>query len=290
MKTIPECLPDAHAVQTLGPLKYPWDDATVGPLKIDADDPLKLQLRQLSERATLAFMIGCAEWLVYRFEPLNDPDATATARQFLQAAWALTIHAKYANYGNTTISGVPRTGWVEQAEADHAQDEPLWIGPVRGPINQAMYAVESALQELEAHGFENPENLADYVAECATEVHHLVVMVTEHHALFDAWVAWVLQQLQARYPRNPADPRGDAVPREALDPMASFDPAQSETLVLQFLGGLDWRENRFLSSPQAMLVHITDDEEPNFPWSRPYEEFSLAVDRQVRQARQAARR
>jgi hypothetical protein len=45
---------------------------------------------------------------------------------------------------------------------------------------------------------------------------------------------------------------GHPLPREALDPEAGYKPEQREELLSRFLGGLDWKKNPFLNSPEEM--------------------------------------
>ena len=45
---------------------------------------------------------------------------------------------------------------------------------------------------------------------------------------------------------------GQALPREALDPDADYQPEQREKLLARFVEGLDWKKSPFLRSPDKM--------------------------------------
>src|SRR5438477_5021893 len=99
-------------------IRYTWDDWNVEQADMPLDDQLQERLQSLSQRATVAFTIGTAEWIIYRFGRLaHDP----SPRRYLEAAWAQVVDFCYSLH------------------EDVKMDE--WIGPIRGPIGIAIRRV-----------------------------------------------------------------------------------------------------------------------------------------------------
>ena len=268
---IPQYLRDS-GVQSPS-IRYAWDDWKLAQFEEPLDDALVQRLTCLSQRATLAFATGCAEWVAYRFAQLDDDPAPW---QFLEAAWAMQIHVRYSGYGKGT-------GWAEFAAPDEDDGQTVrtrWTGPIQGPINRALIVLESAIQELAWHGAENPPAYSQYLARSAARIHKLAqhVMPGEANA-FEPWAAKALARLEAIFPVVPGDELGDVVPREALDLDSDFSIERTEMLVNNFLAHAD-RANPFLSDPPAMLEPIEDD--ADFIGT-PYA-FDLGADRAARRA------
>jgi hypothetical protein len=87
------------------------------------------------------------------------------------------------------------------------------------------------------------------------------------------WYDRVLNRLQTLYPRDPHEPLGEVVPREALDPAYDFRIEDTEALINQYLIGLDYTRNPFLNNPERMI-------EEGFPGT-PYT-FDIQTDRAMR--------
>ena len=65
---------------------------------------------------------------------------------------------------------------------------------------------------------------------------------------------------------------------EAIDPESGFYLDQTEQLVTQYLGQLDYNKNLFLSTPEGMLEHFESEDDFR---GKPYV-FDIEVDRRAR--------
>ena len=227
-----------------------WDDQGEEPL----DEDLVARLEGLSQRATLAFMCGTAEWIVHRLARLCDDPAPS---DYLETAWAMLVDVRYCGYGSGT--------WWQE----YAMEE--WVGPVKGPLGRALDRLEIAMQQL-AWEKENPSDRA-------TMLSNLTLYVMTDSAPYRRWREQVLKRLKLLYPRDPEDELGDVVPRQAVDPKFDFKIEQTEFLINEFLSKLDHRSNIFLSSPEGMLEDY-DDEDEGFNGT-PYI-FDIEADRKAR--------
>jgi hypothetical protein len=212
-------------------IRYEWDDWRTLPATETPDKEIGARLQGISQRAELAFMCGTAEWIVHRFARLCDNPARTA---FLEAAWAMTVDVHYGEFGEAT-------GWSEYVNNTKAE----WNGPVNRPIADALVRLEVAIQKLAQDGTD-PVNRAALLATLAS-------YVMSDPAPYKSWCNQVLDRLESLYPLDPEDCLGDVVPREALDPAFDFHVEQTEALINQFLAGLDYHGNIFLSSPEAML-------------------------------------
>jgi len=236
-------------------IRYEWDDWRTLPALQTIDENLKSRLRKISQRAVITFMCGTAEWIVYRFSKLyEDPDLSA----YLEAAWAMSIDVRYC------VCGCGGIGWQEYSIKG-------WDGPIKNPIADALERLEIAIQKLAWEGTD-PVRRAALLAALAT-------YVMTDPATYNRWVALVLGRLESVYPRDPEDKLGDVVPREAIDPEFDFKIGQAETLINQFLAGLDFHTNIFLSTPEDILE--SDDEEEEEFQGIPYV-YSIEGDRKAR--------
>lgn len=241
-------------------VRYPWDDWKALPGTAGPDEEIAGRLKGVSQRAALAFACGSAEWLVYRFEKLCPERAPW---DFLIAAWAMIVDVRYGGYGHSTQ-------W--QVYSDKG-----WDGPIRRPIRNALQILEAALQQV---GW----NKIDPVRRAA-KIAALTRYVLSDPTPYERWCDDVIERFNLLYPRNPEDPLGDVVPRQAIDPEFDFNVEQTEALVNQFLATLDYRSNVFLSPPEGMLQHFDDGED--FVGT-PYI-FDMELDRQVRHLKSADR-
>jgi hypothetical protein len=225
-------------------LRYRWDDWNFDDAEEPVDPELLQQLQKLSLRANIAFAVATTEWMVFRFERmLDDP----LPFDYLEAAWAQIVDPHYA------------LEWW-----DPLRDEE-WVGPVKGPIREAVAWVINIMRDV--------DETKEHPAEMGASLSKLTEHVLSDAAPYLAWRERALQRLQRFYPFDPADPLGDVVPREALDPALPFQPEQTESLVNRFLAGLNVEENDFLQPPEDML-------EEGFEGT-PYV-FNIAEDRRKR--------
>ncbi len=202
-------------------IRFRWDDWDIEAFDLPLDDALQARLSRISQRAIVAFTIGTAEWIMYRFANLCDDPSP---RQYLEAAWAQVVDFTYS------------------VHSDIQSDK--WTGPIRGPIGTAIRRVKFAIQQAEVCG--DP-------AWRAGRASNLAEHVLPNAEPFRAWRERVLERLTKLYQLNPAERLGEVVPWQALDPDHHFKIEETEALIRQFLAGLDWRRNTFLNSPQKML-------------------------------------
>ena len=236
-------------------IRYAWDDWKRLPALETYDDELVAQLKGISQRATLAFICGTAEWIIHRFAKLYiDSDLAA----YLEAAWARIVHVRYGNYDSLAVWHNKLFSQVE------------WSGPVKKPIADAMQWVGNAIEELALEG-NDPAQDAGLIAT-------LACYVMTDPTPYKRWCAQVTDRFESIYPRNPEDRLGDVVPRQAVEPEYDFKIEQTELLINQFLGSLDFKSNIFLSSPEEMLEE--DEEDLRFI-GIPYA-FNIEEDRQYR--------
>ncbi len=237
-------------------LHYEWDDWRTLPAATTPDDELVMRLNDISQRATLAFACGSAEWIVFRLAKLTNDQAPW---DYLVAAWAMVVDVRYGGYGTASqFQGYSHLGWD---------------GPVRKPIRNALQVLEAALQEV-AWNKTDPARRAGKIAA-------LACYIMNDATPYKHWRERVLERLESLYPRNPDDPLGDVVPRQAVDPEFSFRVEQTEALTNQFLASLDYRSNMFLSPPDGMLEHFEDGEDfVGTPYA-----FDIELDRRVRLSR-----
>ena len=106
-------------------IKFVWDDWDTEAVEELPDDAFSASLERISDRAILALTTAIAEWIVYRFEPVNDD---RLPWQFLEASWA--AGAKWAYLAET---------W------DGETEEEQWRGPVRGVIRAAMMGIDEVI-------------------------------------------------------------------------------------------------------------------------------------------------
>jgi hypothetical protein len=209
------------AAQTM---RYKWDDWNIEQAEEPIDESLAGRFSQLSLRAVVAFTLGTAEWIVYRYKTLCD---ISLPLQYLEASWVRIVDFRY---GSVT--------WEEFV------NESEWSGPVKGPIGTAMTRVMYAISEAEEYG--NPELRACWIF-------NLARYVLADPGPYDTWGEQVLLRLNSIYQRNSNEMLGEVIPREAIDPAFHFNLAQTEELINQFLAGLDHRSNPFLCSPEKMF-------------------------------------
>lgn len=183
------------------------------------DPVLQVALRQLSGRAVIAFTIGTAEWIFYRFGSLEE---SVLPWQCAEAGWAQIVDFRYSTHSDIDLE--------------------KWRGPVRGPIGIAMRRVRFVVNQTEVGG--EPTWRAGRVAKLAEHV-------LPDSRPYREWRDVVMERLRRIYPASTEDPLGEVVPREAVD-LAPFDPADTTALVNRFLSGLDPRSNPFIDTPEFM--------------------------------------
>ena len=223
-------------------IRYEWDDWDSYKTHHPIDQELRERLARLPTRPVLAYTIAAAEWVVYRFLPLlDDPLPT----EYLEANWAQVVNWRYADDWNV---------WAEDDE---------WVGPVKGPITEALARIMVAIQQAIEGG-----DLAWRAAHVTKIAEYVLPTTTE----FAAWRDRVIPRLESLYSARLSELGGEVVPKEALDVRSEFDAAETEGLVNRYLRGLNHHANRFLKSPAEM-------KEAGFP-ATPYV-FNMEEDRKL---------
>lgn len=221
---------DAASVRSTS-LRYAWDEWNVQSTYENVNPDAVIRLKTLSKRANCAFTIAIAEWILVRYESLdNDPEPV----QFLEAAWAANIDTDYA------------------CEIDIVDSE--WAGPVRGPISMALTFVLDAI-----FAEESGLNSAFNPAWAACFARHVLPDVTA----FNSWFEFCLTRLEPLYPA-PAEEDldwfdeknnlGELVPREVFEQGSAFDPTTAPALIGRYLSKLDPEMNPFLRSADEMIA------------------------------------
>lgn len=202
-------------VNASAPVAHAWDDWDPYPVVGDADAELCDKLSDVTDRAQIAFAIGCAEWLVARLAGLIDDDRP---RLFLESAWAHQMSDEFA---------MP----------PQFRDEE-WQGPVRAAIDLALITINNT-----SYGTEDGTGAAD-----ASFAAKLARHVLTDAAPFDEWVAGTVAALQRDCSRED-DPIGEPIPPAALAAGPAGAAAPKSTWpdeVKAYLAGLDPAKNPFL--------------------------------------------
>src|SRR5262249_38497342 len=152
------------------------------------------RLQGISQRATIAFTIGTAEWIVHRFARISS---NPIPLQYLEAAWAMSIEFRYC-----------RVTWDEYKSKS---DE--WVGPIGRPLGLALTRVEYTFEAAIEYG--NPEISGAWITNLAQYV------LTDPEP-YRAWRERVMQRLESLYRFDAREKLGEVVPREALDPDFDF--------------------------------------------------------------------
>src|SRR5262249_62057333 len=113
----------------------------------------------------------------------------------MEAMWAGVVDSRYVRY------------W--EPEDEH------WLGPLRGALRLAIIFTLEAM--VDADGCSDVARSADRASTIAQRV-----LSAPGPCL--AWRGRVVERLEGLYPFDQADPMGEVVPREALDPVSDFRP------------------------------------------------------------------
>lgn len=241
-RSVPTYIPLA-AIQS-NQIRYEWDDWNVEAAEEPINDELLERLQKVSQRASTAFSIASAEWIVFRFATLMDFEEPFW---YLETAWAQLIDARYGLEWDPLQAG--------------------WDGPVMGPIRQALMWVGDAIEQVE-----DDLEPADSVATLARLTEYVLPTLDAYRV----WCDQVLVRLERSFPFDEMDTKGDVVPREALDPSFDFKAEEIEPLVNVYLSRLDCEANPFLNSAEGMqaqgfkgtpyVFSIEKDRQDRFDW------------------------
>lgn len=198
----------AHVGQQEGRYEWnAWDPYSILP---PVDDARVEALSQLSDRAQIAYAIGCAEWVV---QGLARHLTTNLPFLYLEAFWAFEMDKR--------IQSPPET-----VEAD-------WQGRVLAPIDLALMTV---LNTYYASG-EGSGAAESALSGC------IALHVLDEKADFQAWSKAVISQLSRHFPRRESDPWGAPISREALIPGVTMTDTERMESVQRFLASINQAKN-----------------------------------------------
>ncbi len=195
------------------PVRHRWDDWDPYAILGEPDANTLAQLMRVTDRAQVAYAIGCAEWVAYRFRLLCD-DAHPYA--FLDACWAAEMSADYAT----------PSPFVE------AQ----WKGPIRAPIDLALVTAVNALNVAEDGAAHSEAGLAERIS----------LHVLPDPSTFLAWRSQALPRLERAFPRQDHRSPGPPVPPMALDPAFALSSDALADGVREFFATLERTQNPYL--------------------------------------------
>lgn len=181
-----------------------------------------------TERSKIAFAAAVVEWIAWRLDGLVGDDAL---HELARALWAAMVDIRY-------WKGVHR-------------EQPNPGGPLDW-ISYATWQEAEALMRLSREGKGSPENVVDLVL----LARH--VLPKSARSTFKQWLLVVLDKRIGVHWQLDGDPRsraarlGALVSREALDPTRPLDEAAMPAQVKALLRKVDWRQNRYLRSPEEL--------------------------------------
>lgn len=200
------------------PLSHSWDDWDPYAILQPADERTVAQLTRVHNRGITAFAIGCAEWVVYRFNAHSDD---TMPYQYLEAYWAY-------------VMGIEN---VDIPVTEHEE----WTGLMRGPMNLALMTVMNTVFLSE----EGPP-----AEECGIAEQNALHVLPNKESFF-TWRDAVLPRLQSLCPRDEVHPDGFPVAREVLDPNINLALDDLPSLTATFLATLDYDANPYIRSPRT---------------------------------------
>ena len=225
-------------------LLFNWDNSDTQVAEGETDTDLVDRLSQLSQRANVAYATALGDWIVGRFRLFPEIEESY---QYLESCWATAIDLRY--------------GQVVWEDFPH---HTKWEDPVKGPIWLAMCRLQQTIGSLVEEG--DPEYTTSKLSQLALHI------MPQTKAL-ERWNRIILERLARSFPRTEDDLLGDVVPREFFDPDREVMPIEFETLINQFLRGLNPSENPFLNTPERLF-------EEGF--TEPPYQFDITADRRRR--------
>lgn len=170
-------------------------------------------MNQLTERARIAYALGCSEWVVFALAPLIDD---ARPLQLLQTFWAFQMSNRFA---------LP----------DELMEEE-WQGPVRGPIDLSLVTVRNTVLCAEDGTSQIHASFAELIP----------LHVLREPGPLHAWRAHALEALM-NFTRGSTEGRGEPVPRELIMGLREApEELPSDELVGRFLDSVDPAQNPYL--------------------------------------------
>ena len=214
------------------PPNFSWSDDLPHGVLQELDKVTVHTIAGASDLAKVAFVIGCAEWVVYRFEAESSVDF---AWDFIESSWARLIDP---------FLGRP---WEPR--------EWVWTGRADGSIVTALHSITNTFYGIDEGGGWRQE-----IPLASTFTAHVLGGFREFQQWRDAVVAHLVQH----FPYDDVDPFGPPVPRTALDPSVELTGALREAALRSFLQSLNPERNRFLTSSheqQQLRAAMLDDDD-----------------------------
>lgn len=197
------------------PREYSWDDWDPYEIIGEPEDEAEIHLEPLSDRALIAFSIACAEWVIYRF---NELEEDATPYMYIDSFWAFEISDR--------IMAPPETNPKE------------WQGAVRMAADIALMnilnAITQSVDEDEAPVYD------------AAFAERLALHVLHDTKPFLKWKKAILPRLKLFFPKTERNRYGQPVPRQAFDPSIELTASMIPDLAEQFLENIDVNSNDFI--------------------------------------------
>lgn len=202
-----------------------WDsDNPYGNLGEVVDETIE-RLSILSNRAILAYSIGCAYWVVYRYSSKED----------------INILLKYIEACFPCLFALS-----DRIPNELIQDE--WTGPVRGPLQFSVFLIADTWYSGE---FDVPAEQGAYSEKL---VFYAIPREYNERALFLAWRKVILTRLERNYKRDVDNPDGMGVPLDILDPTVELEPNQYKQQMLSAILKID-KNNEFLCDLSDFDIH-----------------------------------
>jgi hypothetical protein len=203
-----------------------WDDGEVPLWMYTEDERLAHRIDKTCGRGVAGLSAGFAEWIAWRFsKDCDDP----VLFHYIEAVWAAVVDWHYIR----PVDDVAETPLPE-----------VWKGPVRGPLCTAFNLLEEIVRGR-AHS-----SSAYLTSSCLSKLASHVLPDPEPYKV---WRRQAIRRLSVLYPRNEDDELDPPIPRAALDTRIPYTPASADDLIRDYLHGLDFRENPFLSRPEEMV-------------------------------------
>lgn len=195
---------------TRQPLRYDWDPWNPYSLLGNPNPETINLLEKVSDRAQIAYSIGCAEWVAQRLRRWFE---TSHPFLYIEAFWAFEMDKRIL---------AP----VETVEAE-------WQGKILAPMDLALMTVLNTYY-TSADG--------DGALESAF-AERISLHVLNDRQDFLIWRESVLPRLALHYPRDKDNSWGAPIPREALNPLAPLTPEMTMKYVTDFLSRVSLKTN-----------------------------------------------
>lgn len=183
------------------------------------------RLSVLSNRAILAYSIGCAYWVVYRYSGKED----------------INILLEYIDACLPCLFALS-----DRVPNELIQDE--WTGPVRGPLQFSVFLIADTWHSGE---FDAP---AEQGADSEKLVFYAIPKERNERVLFLIWREVILSRLEKNYQRNVDNPDGMGVPIDILNPNVELEPNEYKQQILSAVLKID-KGNKFLGDLSDFDIH-----------------------------------